>query len=75
MSAPVSRDPFARTELHREREYFVAGKPSCSWCGGFRLTPSGRAYLFRYSTQHDAGRTAQHAGLFCSKSCHDAYHG
>jgi hypothetical protein len=59
----ISRDPFARTELHRETE---AGDSSgCAWCG------NRNAYgkLYRYRTEHDGGRTAVADKLFCSIGC------
>lgn len=65
----IRRDPFARTELHREIVSCCTGG-SCSWCGQVR---KGKK-LFVYSTHHDGGRVEHHRGLFCSKSCHDSYH-
>lgn len=67
--ALISRDPFARTELHRT---FVrpTGDETCDNCGGL----NGRGGLFEYHTETDGGRTYPHRGLFCSKSCHDSYH-
>ena len=72
----ISRDPFARQELHREVvnpevTQFSPCAPTCSWCGQTRKNGS----LFAYSTETDGGRTFTHRGLFCSKSCHDIYHG
>jgi hypothetical protein len=67
----VSRDPFARTELHRER---VLGAGNCSWCGQIRRTKGGTKYLYQYRTESDGGRKSEHGGLFCSKPCHDDYH-
>ena len=67
----VSRDPFARTELHRERitdasvSYALL---SCDWCG------TSNRPLYRYRTESDGGRVHQHKGRFCCKSCHNAYH-
>lgn len=65
MSALISRDPFARTELHRE---IVRTPGRCAWCG------QPRPRLFRYRTETDGGRRFDHTGLFCSKACHDDYH-
>lgn len=68
----INRDPFARTETHRE----TVRQPStrqCDWCG----TPTYMMKydrLFRYRTESDGGRVNVHNGLFCSKPCHDAYH-
>lgn len=65
----ISRDPFARQELHRET---VATTEGCSWCGN---KPRSGKKLFRYLTETDSGRKSPHKGLFCGKDCHDAYHG
>ncbi len=65
--ARISRDPFARSELHRRTATTSTG---CNWCGPTRK--SGK--LFRYETQTDGGKTHRHKGLFCSRSCHDTYH-
>ncbi len=71
----ISRDPFARTELVRERVYWP-DPLHCPYCGTIPETPkTGDRYLYRYGTAHDAGRTDWHRGLYCSKGCHDAYHG
>ena len=64
----INRDPFAREELHRDA---VATADTCRWCGGTRR--GGK--LFAYATETDGGRRYEHRGLFCGKSCHDAYHG
>lgn len=68
----VSRDPYARTELHRFKTVSHTGCDNC----GCKRTWKGRptSVLFRYETQSDGGRTNRHKGSFCSKSCHDAYH-
>jgi hypothetical protein len=69
--AMINRDPFARHELHRET---VSTREACKWCGGTRK--GGK--LFEYRTERDdstVSRRSVHNGLFCSKSCHDAYHG
>lgn len=68
----VSRDPFARTEIHRRLEPSGQG---CNWCGSHRVHKGlNTLNLFRYYTETDDGRRHDHKGLFCSKSCHDAYH-
>lgn len=71
MSRRISRDPFARTGLHRETVQQPGA--TCSWCGSTRR----HGALYRYRTESDANpsRPGAHRGLFCSKSCHDAYHG
>lgn len=73
--AYISRDPFARTEMHRESVPASALSPNvtCSWCGN----RNGRGGLYRYRTEGDANpsRPGAHRGLFCSKPCHDDFHG
>jgi hypothetical protein len=73
VSRLISRDPFARQELHRER--VTVQIEACRWCDGVKRTPAGKRYLFQYHTESDGGRTFPHSGPFCSKSCHDSYHG
>jgi hypothetical protein len=68
----VSRDPFARTELHKERVTVVS--QACGWCGGIRRKKDGTPYLYRYRTETDGGRKFEHRDLFCCKPCHDDYH-
>jgi hypothetical protein len=69
MSRLISRDPFARSELHRDT--IDAQGQTCSWCG---QTAKGNK-LFVYRTERDgiANQTRTHNGQFCSKSCHDVY--
>ncbi len=73
--ALVSRDPFARTEIHAERDYDVHHGCGCMWCGGLRHTPKGRAFLMQYRLEHDGGRVEQLPGRFCSADCRRSYHG
>ncbi len=68
----VSRNPFAREELHKEREYGALA--SCAWCGGQKVTPNGREYLFRYRVETDGGRKSGDRKLFCSLQCRRDYH-
>ena len=68
--AYVRRDPFAREELHLERQY---GSNYCSWCGCGRRTPKGREYLYAYRIESDGGRVSHLKGLFCGVSCMEAY--
>ena len=84
MSRHISRDPFARTELHWRQ---ITGHSvdsvggfgdrlyTCDWCGNVKRTPRGKPYAYRYATETDGGRSHDHKGTFCSKSCHDSYHG
>jgi len=75
MSRLISRDPFARQELHSEvvTPQAITGYNNpleCKWCGQTRK--NGR--LFKYSTQTDGGKIHYHKGEFCSLSCHNSYH-
>lgn len=70
MSRLISRDPFARTELHRETIDAVGLTSTCSWCGNCRKGNK----LFVYFTESDSGKRHNHNGQFCSKGCHDDYH-
>lgn len=65
----IKRDPFARTELVRERMLY---SDCCSNCGGW----SNGGHTYRYGTERDdrPGRIAWHHGEFCGKRCHDIYH-
>lgn len=63
----ISRDPFARETLCRETTAKHGRKP-CDWCGS-------REGRFAYFTETDSGRRHYHKGEFCSKPCHDSYHG
>lgn len=74
MSRMIARDPFARTELHREN-MSVGATTSCSWCGGGKMTQGGHRLLYRYFTESDGGRTYNHPGLFCGVGCFRSYHG
>lgn len=68
----VSRDPYARAELHRRNDYSAH---DCANCGGARRTKAGKKYLFRYRTEFDSinGRVSEDAKAFCSISCRRAY--
>lgn len=63
----VSRDPFARQELHRETVPALGS--TCSWCGQVRETKRGNM-LYRYYIEKD-GRARKNyiSGLFCSIGC------
>lgn len=77
----ISRDPFARTELHRETVIVSLPHQGCFWCGnhGKPVKPSDRnGYanphrLFRYLTETDSGRQSHIPGLFCSVGCMRSY--
>lgn len=81
MSRLISRDPFAREELHRLSVIIVGQYPhgGCAWCGNHgralhAVSGNPRFRLYVYFTETDAGRRHTHAGQFCSKSCHDSFH-
>ena len=65
----LSRDPFARTDTVRFTTPMYDRKP-CDWCG----SKPGR---YQYATVTDSLRhnAATIRGAFCSKSCHDSFHG
>jgi len=74
MSRLISRDPFARTELHSSRDYSNLLGCGCAWCGQRPETPSGQSYLNVYTIEHDGGRREELTGRFCSVSCMRSYH-
>ena len=67
--ALVSRDAFAREELHRQpvHDNTWAG---CDWCGG--TNARGELYVYRIETE--GGRTLPVSGRFCGEDCRKAYH-
>jgi hypothetical protein len=66
----ISHDGFARQFTMRRVVEPVPG--GCAWCGQL----NGYGSLFQYGTEpEDSSRLNPHQGLFCSKSCHDSYHG
>jgi len=72
MSALISRDPFAREEIHRERIYI--GHGMCRWCGRVNNGTNGRRWLFQYRVESDGGRSNNIEGLFCSIGCMRDFH-
>jgi hypothetical protein len=69
MTRLISRDPFARSELHRET--IDAMGSTCSWCGQVRVGDK----LYVYWTESDSrGGRRTHNGQFCSIGCHNSYH-
>ena len=74
--AMVSRNPFARTELHKRTVKATAD--SCRNCGGlaFRKVPGKpvKGYLFEYWNESDGGRKYVVSGRFCSVGCMRSYH-
>jgi hypothetical protein len=74
MSRLISRNPFARHELHSEVEH-VNPSVTCSWCGRRgRWLKSGLTSLKAYFLESDSGRTSYLTGKFCSLDCCRAYH-
>lgn len=78
MSRLISRDPFARTELHRTT--VTVEWATCKNCGSVNKPTGSRGQyigrkLFRYHTEHDGGRRDDHPGLFCSVGCFRCYNG
>lgn len=71
----VSRDPFAREEIHRQtvrpfRVNGIAAKTGCKWCGN----TNAKGNLFQYRVESDGGRKSEIPGLFCSIGCMRIYH-
>ena len=60
----VSRNPFARTELHRELVP-INYRGKCKWCG--------QTAKFAYYIETDGGRTHPILGEYCSISCCRSY--
>lgn len=77
--ALVSRDSFARNELHKQQITVRSGLASCKWCGSTRIVRcSGKAdrhVLFEFWVESDGGRRYDISGTFCSVSCMRVYHG
>ena len=73
MSRLVSRNPFARQELHASRVHDVTS--TCQWCGEIRVTVrSGTKWLYQYWMHTDEGRTYMDEHLFCSRECRTIYY-
>lgn len=70
----ISRDPFARTELHRKIHHVFGSREGCDWCGQQRLDKA-QPYLYKYVVEHDGGRREDVPGLFCSISCMRSHNG
>jgi hypothetical protein len=66
--AYISRDPFAREELHRE-QVAVTSK-GCWWCGMLNRFKK----LFVYRVESDGGRVSPIRGEFCCVDCMRTYH-
>lgn len=73
--ALISRDPFAREELHREtvrpkmlEAYY--GTYGCAWCGGTNAAGT----LYRYRVETDGGREHVDDRTFCSVACRRTFY-
>lgn len=61
----ISRDPFARHNIVREK---VTEHCECAWCG--------QPAKFRYGiNRDDRNRNEMQEKVFCSRSCNKAYYG
>lgn len=65
----ISRDTFAREELHRDQG--PATPKGCWFCGMLNRFKK----LFVYRVETDGGRVNPIRGEFCCKGCMEAYHG
>jgi len=72
----ISRDPFAREEIHRTsvRDWY-GRKTECDFCGGASVSHSGRRRVFRYHIETDGGTKRFIPGVFCSIGCMRVHHG
>lgn len=77
--AYVSRDPFAREELHKSREKDAM----CVWCGRRDLPEDHAApalchhthgKVYRFRIEMDGGRFHEDSRTFCSCSCRRSYY-
>jgi len=70
----ISRDAFARQELHRQTATISRG--SCDWCGQVRMSRHKRPVpqLYSFTIEGDGGRRNRVEGLFCSTGCMRSYH-
>jgi hypothetical protein len=75
----ISRDPFAREELHSRKVILTRAAPNrtCDWCGQVKTDKDNELYLYEYRVESDANakRPGTIKGLFCSASCMRTYHG
>lgn len=73
----ISRDPFARNELHKKKvdyRYLSDGTKApqeCYNCDG----QDGKGNVHVFETHSDGGRKYEIKGKFCSVSCMRQYHG
>ena len=67
--AQISRDVFARRELHSVSVTPHDGE-TCTWCGNL----SGNGKLYAYRLEYDGGSKERVPGRFCSVACMRSYH-
>lgn len=65
MSRLISRDPFARETLMREK----GEKSRCDWCGN----QNNHCGTFQYFYETDGGKTNPIRGNFCCVACMRSY--
>jgi hypothetical protein len=72
MSRLVSRNPFARHELHVTRVH--SPNEGCTECGNMRIvTQNGKTWLYQFWTETDEGKKYLDEKLFCSRECRAIY--
>jgi hypothetical protein len=71
----ISRDPEARTELHRDFDWSPS-ESGCTWCNGTNASPAGNKYLWKYLLVHDDRPSGDGllTGRFCCDDCLFSYH-
>jgi hypothetical protein len=69
----VSRDSFAREELHRSSIW--AYGDTCQWCGNVKTTKTGKKRLYTYWIERDDrnGKRDLIKGKYCSNQCFRDY--
>jgi hypothetical protein len=67
----ISRNPFARQELHSKK---VFTPQDCGWCGQVKTDRDGHQYLYEYRVENDGGRKNVITGQFCCADCMRSYH-
>jgi hypothetical protein len=71
----VSRDPFAREEIHKESVTVGIEYKNCAWCGCYHTPKPGRKKrLWRFRLETDGGRVSIIDKLFCSIGCYRDYY-
>lgn len=74
--ALVSRDPFARVELHKKQITVSRADDTCRWCGNQKVIyqrRKPRSVLFEFWRESDCGRIYPASGRYCCVSCFRSY--